>query len=112
MDRVPVKVLLKLFSTLVSPILLYCCEIWGVYFLGRLTTTDMFKNKIFNVISDIDKLHQIQQCNKLRILNLVKPSWHVESYLSSVRNVKHRQAVTRFTGLAVSALKLFPVEVG
>ena len=56
-DRVPVKVLLKVFSTLVSPILLYCCEIWGVYFLGRLTTTDMFKNKIFNVISDIDKLH-------------------------------------------------------
>jgi hypothetical protein len=30
-DMVPVKVLLKLFSTLVSPIRLYCCDIWGVY---------------------------------------------------------------------------------
>jgi hypothetical protein len=63
-DRVPVKVLLKLFSTIVSPILLYYCEIWGVYFLGRLTTTDMFKNKIFNVISDIDKLH-LKFCKRI-----------------------------------------------
>jgi hypothetical protein len=61
-DRV--KVLLKLFSTLVSPILLYCFEIWEVYFLGRLTTTDMFKNKIFNVISDIDKLH-LKFCKRI-----------------------------------------------
>jgi hypothetical protein len=59
-----VKVLLKSFSTLVSPILLYCCEIWGVYFLGRLTTTDMFKNKIFNMISDIDKLH-LKFCKRI-----------------------------------------------
>ena len=50
----------------------------------------------------------IQQCNKLRILNLVKPSLDFESYLSSVRNVKHRQAVTRFR---ISAHR-FPVEVG
>ena len=40
--------------------------------------------------------YHIQQSDKLRILNLVKPSLHFESYLSSVRNVKHRQAVTRF----------------
>jgi hypothetical protein len=51
---------------------------------------------------------QIQQFNKLRILNLVKPSLYFESYLSSVRNVKHRQAVTRFRIYA----HRFPVEAG
>jgi hypothetical protein len=65
------------------------------------------KDELCNRYNTIWK-DQIQQCNKLRILNLVKPSWHVESYLSSVRNVKHRQAVTRFR---ISAHR-FPVEVG
>jgi hypothetical protein len=37
LDSVPVKVLLKLFSALVSPILLYCSEVWGVHLLGSLT---------------------------------------------------------------------------
>ena len=45
LDSVPVKVLLKLFSALVSPILLYCSEVWGVHLLGRLTNIEMFKKK-------------------------------------------------------------------
>jgi hypothetical protein len=37
LDSVTVKVLLKLFSALhVSPILLYCSEVWGVHLLGIL----------------------------------------------------------------------------
>ena len=51
---------------------------------------------------------QIQQCNKLRLLSLVKPSSELESYLYTVKNVKHRQAVARFR---ISAQR-FPVEVG
>ena len=47
--------------------------------------------------------------NLAKAIKLIKPSWHVESYLSSsVKNVKHRQAVTRFR---ISAHR-FPVEVG
>jgi hypothetical protein len=34
--------------------------------------------------------------NLAKAIKLIKPSWHVESYLSSVKNVKHRQADTRF----------------
>ena len=51
---------------------------------------------------------QIQQCSKLRTLNLVKPRIGFENYLSRISNVKHRQAVTR---LRISAHK-FPVESG
>ena len=56
LDSVPVKVLLKLFSALVSPILLYCSEVWRVHLLGRLTNIEM--------ISDIEKLH-IKFCKRI-----------------------------------------------
>ena len=39
---------------------------------------------------------QIQQCNKLQLLSLVKPSLELESYLHTVKNVKHRQAVVGY----------------
>ena len=46
---------------------------------------------------------------QITLLNLAKPSLDfVKSYLSAVRNVKHRQAVTRFR---ISAHR-FPVEAG
>ena len=51
---------------------------------------------------------QIQQLSKLQVFNLVKPSIEFESYLSQVKIVKHRQAVTRFR---ISAHKL-PIETG
>ena len=64
MDSVPVKVLLKLFSALVSPILLYCVEVWGVQLLGSLSNIEMFKKKFFSTISDIEKLH-IKFCKRI-----------------------------------------------
>jgi hypothetical protein len=64
LDSVPVKVLLKLFSALVSPILLYCSEVWGVHLLGSLTNIEMFKKKFFSMISDIEKLH-IKFCKRI-----------------------------------------------
>jgi hypothetical protein len=51
---------------------------------------------------------QIQQLCKLQVFKLVKPSIEFESYLSQVKIVKHRQAVTRFR---ISAHKL-PIETG
>ena len=63
LDSVPVKVLLKLFSALISPILLYCSEVWGVHLLGSLTNIEMFK-KFFSMISDIEKLH-IKFCKRI-----------------------------------------------
>ncbi len=39
---------------------------------------------------------QIQRLNKLQVFKHVKPSIEFESYLSQVKIVKHRQAVTRF----------------
>lgn len=55
-ENVPVKVLLKLFSSVIVPILLYGCEIWGVYLLGKISSFEIFKQKIFKVISDLEKL--------------------------------------------------------
>ena len=57
LNNVPVKVLLKLFSSLVSPILLYFSEVWGAHLLGRLTNIEIFKKKLFNIISNVEKLH-------------------------------------------------------
>ena len=64
MNNVPVKVLLKLFSSLVSPILLYCSEVWRVHLLGRLTNIEIFKKKLFNIISNVEKLH-IKFCKRV-----------------------------------------------
>ena len=51
---------------------------------------------------------QIQQLGKMQVFKSVKPSIEFESYLSQVKIVKHRQAVTRFR---ISAQKL-PIETG
>ena len=37
------KTLTKLFSTMVLPILLYNCEIWGPYLIGETDLVDVFK---------------------------------------------------------------------
>ena len=49
---------------------------------------------------------QIQQYRKLQVFKLVKPSIGFEKYLSQVKIVKHRQAMTRFR---ISAHRL-PIE--
>ena len=64
LDSVPVKILLKLFSALVSTKLLYCSEVWGAHLLGRLTNIEMLKKKFFSMISDIEKLH-IKFCYRI-----------------------------------------------
>ena len=51
---------------------------------------------------------QIQQLSKLQVFKLVKPSIEFESYLSQVKIVKHRQAVTRFR---ISAHKLYQLKL-
>ena len=51
---------------------------------------------------------QIQQYRKLQVFKLVKPSIEFKKYLSQVKIVKHRQAMTRFR---ISAHRL-PIETG
>ena len=45
---------------------------------------------------------------ELQVFKLIKPDIEFESYLTQVKNVKHRQAVT---GFRISAHKL-PIETG
>ena len=59
-DKTPVKTLTKLFSSMVLPILLYNCEIWGPYnpyLIGKTDSVDPFKNKIFKIYNDAEKLN-------------------------------------------------------
>ena len=63
-DNVPVKVLLKLFPSLVVPVLLYGCEVWGVYLLGKTANIDNFKRKLFKTASNIEKLH-LKFCKRI-----------------------------------------------
>ena len=49
--------MLKLFSSIVTPILLYCCEIWGPYLLGRINSIQMFKSQILRISGEIENLH-------------------------------------------------------
>jgi hypothetical protein len=35
-ENVPIKLMLKLFSSVVTSILLYGCEVWGPHLLGRI----------------------------------------------------------------------------
>ena len=49
--------MLKLFSSIVTPILLYGCEVWGPYLLCRMDSIDMFKNQILRINSEMEKLH-------------------------------------------------------
>ena len=56
-ENVPIKVMLKLFSSIVIPILLYGCEVRGPYLLGRMDAIEMFKNQILRINSEMEKLH-------------------------------------------------------
>ena len=56
-ENLPIKLLLKLFSTTIIPILLYNCEIWGPYLLGKINSFEIFKSKIFKVINEIERFH-------------------------------------------------------
>ena len=63
-DNVPISLLLKLFSSMVIPILLYCSEIWGPYMLGKITTFEMFKNKMFKFTNELEKFH-VKFCKRI-----------------------------------------------
>ena len=58
-ENVPIKLMLKLFSSIVNvtPILLYGCEVWGPYLLGKMDSIEMFKNQILPINSEVEKLH-------------------------------------------------------
>jgi hypothetical protein len=40
---------------MVVPILLYGCEVWGPYLLGKISF-DIFKTKIFKIANDVERL--------------------------------------------------------
>jgi hypothetical protein len=49
--------MLKKNSSLVVPVMLYACEVWGVHLLGKVKTFDSFKQKLIKTVSVIEKLH-------------------------------------------------------
>ena len=55
--------MLKLFSLIFTPILLYIqsyiydCEVWGPYLLGKINSFQLFKSQILHISSEIEKLH-------------------------------------------------------
>ncbi len=63
-ERLPIRVLLKLFSSLVVPILLYGSDIWGAFILGRIPTLEVFKEKMFRATSDLERLH-LKFCKRI-----------------------------------------------
>ena len=63
-ENVPIKILLKLFSAMIIPILLYGCEIWGPYLIGRVTTFEIFKSKFFKIINEIERIH-LKFCKRI-----------------------------------------------
>ena len=60
--------MLKLFSSIVTPVLLYCCEIWGLYLLGRINSIQMFKSHILRLVVKIEKLH-LKFCKRISGVN-------------------------------------------
>jgi hypothetical protein len=49
--------MLKMFSSLVVPVMLYACEVWGVHLLGKVKTFDSFKQKRIKTVFVIEKRH-------------------------------------------------------
>lgn len=66
-EGTPVKVLLKLFSSLIQPIMLYGCEVWGSY-LHRQIDKVKFGEILYNTKLTFEKL-QIQICKQILGLN-------------------------------------------
>ena len=76
-ENVPINVLLKLFSSTVVPVLLYSCEVWGPYLLGKINSFATFKTKIFKLTNDIERLH-LKFCK--RILGVHSKSTNLAVY--------------------------------
>jgi hypothetical protein len=53
---------------IVTPILLYGCEVWDPHLLGRINSFDMFKKKNFQINSAIEKLH-LKFCKRVLGVN-------------------------------------------
>ena len=66
-EGTPAKILLKLFSSMVQPILLYGSEIWGSY-LYRKIDSMAFENIIFNTKLGFETLH-LQICKQILGIN-------------------------------------------
>ena len=63
-EKTPAKTLTKSFSSMVLPILLYNCDISGPYLIGKTDSVDAFKNKIFKIYNDAEKLY-LKFCKRI-----------------------------------------------
>ena len=52
-ENIPIKTLLKLFYSVVVPVLLYGCEIWGVC---KISSFELFQMRFFSVVNKMESL--------------------------------------------------------
>ena len=91
-ENSPVKTLSKLFSSMILPVLLYNCEIWGPYLLGKTNSVDVFKSKIFKLSNNVEKIH-LKFCK--RILGVHSKSTNLAVYAELGRMPLSIQICTR-----------------
>ena len=75
-ENIPIKTLLKLFYSVVVPVLLYGCEIWGVCLLGKISSFELFQKRFFSVVNKMESLVQLK-CVK-RILGVHSKSTNLD----------------------------------
>ena len=75
----PVRLFLKLFDSLVKPVLLYNCEIWGAYVSSKLSF-QKFKEGLFEINLVCEKL-QIKMYKFVLGVNMKTTNWAVRSEL-------------------------------
>jgi hypothetical protein len=59
-ENIPIKTLLKLFYSVVVPVLLYGCEIWGVCLLGKMSSFELFQKRFFSVVNKMESSLQLK----------------------------------------------------
>ena len=92
-ENVPNKVFVKLFSSMVIPVLLYGCVIWGPYLPGKITSFETFKTKIFKITNQIEKFH-LKFCKN--ILGVHSKSTNVAVYFNFHCFVKYSSLVRQY----------------
>ena len=110
----PVRLFLKLFDSLVKPVLLYNCEIWGAY-VSRKLSFQKFNEDLFQINLVCEKL-QLKMYKFILGVNMKATNWavrselgrfpiHVEVFSTVISYLYHMLNVHTESELLINALK-------